>query len=103
MDRSSTSVSERALTCEGDVADDSFAVRPLRISGVFPHVAQLRHSLVDIACLGSMADYFPEKNSADNLTEQEFVHFIKTKVSWLASSVPLRRCRVFFAFPPSYI
>lgn len=35
-------------------------MRPLRVAGVFGHVSQLRHSLVDIACLGDKEYYFRE-------------------------------------------
>lgn len=38
---------------ESDLPQIVELMRPLRISGVFGHVAQLRHSLVDIACLGT--------------------------------------------------
>lgn len=52
-------------------------MRPLRVQNIIGHVAQLRHSLVDIACLGDKEHFFPDKK--ENLTEEEFVHFIKTQ------------------------
>ncbi|GAA6048170.1 hypothetical protein JCM3770_003694 [Rhodotorula araucariae] len=64
---------------ESDLPQIVELMRPLRISGVFGNVAQLRHSLVDIACLGTMNDFFPGRDTADWLSDDEFFEFVKTK------------------------
>ncbi|GAA6043727.1 hypothetical protein JCM8097_000496 [Rhodosporidiobolus ruineniae] len=64
---------------ESDLPQIVELMRPLRISGVIGHVAQLRHSLVDIACLGTMNDFFPGRDTADYLSDDEFFKFVKTK------------------------
>ncbi|BGP22375.1 alcohol oxidase [Rhodotorula toruloides] len=64
---------------ESDLPQIVELMRPLRISGVFGHVAQLRHSLVDIACLGTMNDFFPGRDTANYLSDDEFVDFVKTR------------------------
>lgn len=45
---------------EDDLPQIVELMRPLRVAGVFGHVSQLRHSLVDIACLGDKEFYFRE-------------------------------------------
>ncbi|GAA6008239.1 FAD-binding oxidoreductase [Rhodotorula paludigena] len=64
---------------ESDLPQIVELMRPLRISGIFGHVAQLRHSLVDIACLGTMKDFFPGRDTADYLSDDEFFNFVKEK------------------------
>ncbi|GAA5898777.1 hypothetical protein JCM6882_003996 [Rhodosporidiobolus microsporus] len=64
---------------ESDLPQIVELMRPLRISGVFANVAQLRHSLVDIACLGTMDDFFPGRDPANYLSDQEFFDFVKQK------------------------
>ncbi|GAA5979511.1 hypothetical protein JCM11641_005418 [Rhodosporidiobolus odoratus] len=64
---------------ESDLPQIVELMRPLRISGIFANVAQLRHSLVDIACLGTMKDFFPGRDTADHLSDQEFFDLVKKK------------------------
>ncbi|BGP37502.1 hypothetical protein JCM10449v2_001408 [Rhodotorula kratochvilovae] len=64
---------------ESDLPQIVELMRPLRIAGIFANVAQLRHSLVDIACLGTMNDFFPGRDTADHLSDAEFFEFVRTQ------------------------